>query len=111
MQEKFLERHDRNTAGIPRPFPLIHNLPLRFTNHKDRDLGAFKNSQCVLVGWELPAAEEERISNTQENEITLQVMPTALHVKLLRPKKEFTTALGNGRSRSIRFVTNTALLS
>ena len=31
MQEKFLERHDRDTAGIPGIFPLIYNLSLRFT--------------------------------------------------------------------------------
>ena len=96
MQETFLERHDRDTSGIPGIFPLVYNLPMRFTAHKDREGGAFKNTQCKLVGWELPPEEEARVAAIQENEITLRVMPIALHVKLLRPTKNFKSRFGEG---------------
>ena len=69
---------------------------MRFTAHKDREGGAFKNTQCKLVGWELPPEEEARVAAIQENEITLRVMPIALHVKLLRPTKNFRSSFGEG---------------
>ena len=79
-------------------FHMVYNLPMRFTAHKDREGGAFKNTQCTLVGWELPPEEETRVTAIQENEITLHVMPIALHVKLLRPTRKFKSNLGPGLS-------------
>ena len=41
---------DSDTAGIPGVLPLVHELPLRFTQTENRKQGVFKNSRGTLVG-------------------------------------------------------------
>ena len=38
------------------------------TAHKDQEGGAFKNTQCTLVGWELPSEEEARVATMEDND-------------------------------------------
>ena len=47
-KERWLEFHDRFTAGIPRLLPLVMDLPVRFTesiDKKSREMGVFKHSR------------------------------------------------------------------
>jgi hypothetical protein len=96
MQDKWLERNDRDTAGIMGILPLVHNLPMRLRAPKDKEGGAFKNSKCVLVDWELDGAEEARIAALPDNEIMLRCQPGALHLKINGSKKHFVAGLGEG---------------
>ena len=62
LQDAFLRRHDRDTAGIPGIFPLVPNLPLRLTASIDKKGVAYKNARCILRTWKLPTEEQERIN-------------------------------------------------
>ena len=95
MQQKWLERHDRDTAGIMGILPLVMHCVYRLSDHKDIEGGAMKNSRARLVGWELDATEEARIRDLEENEIQLLVQPTALHLEVFTANKKFRSVLGS----------------
>jgi len=79
---------DRKTAGIPGFFPLVLDLPVRFTcepTHGDRLKGVFTNARGWLRGWELPTAEEQRISQLPDAEVALRERPVALYVEMVNP--------------------------
>ena len=82
LQEHWLQRHDRDTAGIMGMFPMVQDLPVRLSDHQDRKGGAFKHTRGFLRKWELPPSEEARIANIDDNEIELAVQPLALHIEL-----------------------------
>ena len=53
VQDNWLTRDDRSTAGIPGLFPFVLNLPVRFTQEPDRGdrlKGVFTNAHGRLVG-------------------------------------------------------------
>ena len=62
-RERWLEYHDRATAGIPGLLLLVLDMPVRFTeavDPKSRRMGVFKHARGVLRGRELPEAEAAR---------------------------------------------------
>ena len=85
MQDNWLTRDDRSTAGIPGLFPLVLNLPVRFTQEPDRGdrlKGVFTNAHGRLVGWTLPSEEEKRVSECDDAEVALHLRPTHLHIEM-----------------------------
>ncbi len=96
MQDKWLERHDRETCGIMGILPLVQGLPMRLTAAKDKRGGAYKNAKCVLDNWELPPGEEDRIAKLDENEIILMCQPVALHLRILNATKHLRNDVGQG---------------
>ena len=81
--------------------PLVKGLPMRLTAAIDKKGGAYKNSQCILINWELEPAEEERIANLEDNEIVLMQQPQALHLKVLKATKHLHSDLGKSMLRLI----------
>ena len=84
-QERWLEFHDRFTAGIPGLLPLVLDLPVRFTDSigkKAREAGVFKHTRGIVRGWELEPEEEERLSQTEEPEVVLQKRPKTLYIEV-----------------------------
>ena len=53
----------------------MKEMPLRVTTTLDRDRAVFKNSRAKLLGWTLPAEEEERILPLDDPEIVLTRRP------------------------------------
>ncbi len=50
-RERWLEYHDRATAGIPGLLPLVLDMPVRFTeavDPKSRRMGVFKHARGAL---------------------------------------------------------------
>ena len=63
-EEKWLTYHDRYTSGVPGLFPLILDLPVRFTEppHDAYNYGIFKNTQGIIRGWRLSDTDSEHIN-------------------------------------------------
>ena len=53
MRERWLQLHDKQTAGMPGLLLLVQNLPMYFTATESREEGVFKNSRATLIGWVL----------------------------------------------------------
>ena len=90
-KERWLEFHDRFTSGIPGLFPLVLDLPVRFTdtpNALARTQGVFKNARGWLRGWELHEDELKRLETMSEPEIVLVRRPRYLYVELEAPTPE-----------------------
>jgi hypothetical protein len=68
-QDRFLELHDRDTAGIMGMLPLVLDMPMRFTYTENRTEGVFQHSRGILCGWILTDREKERIQQLDEPEI------------------------------------------
>ena len=49
----WLQFHDQKTGGIMGLCPLVKGLPVRLTDHVDRDLGLYKQTKCTVHGWSL----------------------------------------------------------
>ena len=58
--------------------PLIKGLPVRLTDHIDRNLGLYKQTKCTIHGWTLNINE-----NTEKNEIerVLKFQPDMIYLK------------------------------
>ena len=96
-QESWLTKMDRDTAGIPGLFPLILDLPIRFTqepNRGDRHKGVFTNARGWLRGWELPPEEEERVAQSTEAEMVLRLRPSKLHIETVSANTELPLVKG-----------------
>ena len=52
-RKRWLEFHDQKTGGIMGLLPLIKGLPVRLTDHIDRNLGLYKQTKCKIHGWTL----------------------------------------------------------
>ena len=52
-RKRWLEFHDQKTGGIMGLLPLIKGLPVRLTDHIDRNLGLYKQTKCTIHGWTL----------------------------------------------------------
>ena len=72
-------------AGIPGLFPLMLDLPIRFTDSPSAaaaQMGVYKNSRGWLRGWELTEVEIHRLEEIQDAEIVLQQRPPRLHIEV-----------------------------
>ena len=56
-RKRWLEFHDQKTGGIMGLLPLIKGLPVRLTDHIDRNLGLYKQTKCTIHGWTLNVNE------------------------------------------------------
>ena len=52
-RRRWLQFHDQKTGGIMGLCPLVKGLPVRLTDHVDRDLGLYKQTKCTIHGWSL----------------------------------------------------------
>ena len=63
----WLQRHDKECSGLYGVLPLAVGMPVRATDHLDRQRGILKGCQGTIVGWtSTPATEngDDRIWNT-----------------------------------------------
>ena len=84
-KEKWLQKHDRDTGGIPGLLPLVLDLPIRFTealNKQAREQGVFKHARGWLRGWELPAQEISRLEHLDDEEVVLYSRPLKLFIEV-----------------------------
>ena len=78
-KQKWLQFHDRSTAGIPGLLPLVLDLPVRFTDAPSasaREQGVFKNARGKLRGWKLLDDEEVRLRLLSDPEVVLRLHPS-----------------------------------
>ena len=52
-KEVWLTRHDRDCGDLYGTVPLVKGLPVRLTDHVDRDLALYKQTKCTIHGWSL----------------------------------------------------------
>ena len=57
-KRQWLAFHDQKTGGIMGMLPLVKGLPVRLSDHVDRDMGLYKNTKCTIRGWSLNNNEE-----------------------------------------------------
>jgi len=84
-KERWLEFHDRFTAGIPGLLPLVRDLPVRFTESVDRvsrEMGVFKHCRGILREWQLSETEIERLKDLEDPEVVLYQRPTKLFIEV-----------------------------
>ncbi len=96
-RERWLEYHDRATAGIPGLLPLVLDMPVRFTeavDPKSRRMGVFKHARGVLRGRELLEEEAARVAACDAPEIVLRQQPAELKIEILNPTKELERTRG-----------------
>ena len=53
----WLSFHDQKTGGIMGMLPLIKGLPVRLSDHVDRNMGLYKNTKCTIHSWSLNVFE------------------------------------------------------
>ena len=86
-KEKWLQYHERFTNGIPGLFPCVLGLPVRFTDSPTaaaRAQGIFKHARGILVGWELPEEEQQRLDLLGDSsEVVLKKRPNKLFLSLI----------------------------
>jgi hypothetical protein len=91
LKEEWLQLPVGRTSGIPGLFPLIVDLPVRFTECPDADArrkGVFKNAKGWLRGWELVPEEAQRLQAIDEPEVVLVKRPKKLFIEVLGGRKE-----------------------
>ena len=84
-KSSWLTYDDRKTAGVPGMFPLILDLPVRFTQEpdtNDRLKGVFTNARGILRGWDLPEQEAARLRDEDGAELVLYWRPTYLYIEM-----------------------------
>ena len=83
LKEEWLQLPVGRTSGIPGLFPLVVDLPVRFTECPDADArrkGVFKNAKGWLRGWELVPEEAQRLQAIDEPEVVLVKRPKKLFI-------------------------------
>jgi hypothetical protein len=98
QKEAWLQLPVGRTSGIPGLFPLVHDMPVRFTDAPDKEArlkGVFKNARGWLRGWELEAAEAERVGQLEDPEVVLQRRPKRLFIETESASKDL--PLVNGK--------------
>ena len=75
--------HDMKTGGIMGLQPLTKDMPLRITqtDHNRTYTRMFKNSRCILHGWELHPVDQQRFEHNTMLELVLQHMPICLYLR------------------------------
>ena len=85
IRKSWLTFDDRRTAGIPGLFPLILNLPIRFTQEPDsgdRLKGVFTNARGWIRGWTLADTEQQRVDASNDHELALLQRPLRLFIEM-----------------------------
>lgn len=86
-----------SSPGIPGLFPLVLDLPVRFTdapNATAREQGVFKNARGWLRGWDLTEGEQQRLAEMSDPEVVLQRRPQHLYIELEAPTREMPRTQG-----------------
>ena len=52
-------------------FPLVLDMPVRFTDSVNREQGVFKHSRGWVRGWTFSAEEQARLEEIQDPEVVL----------------------------------------
>ena len=63
-------------------FPLVLDMPVRFTESLNRDYGVFKHSRGSIRGWKLKTEECERLSTTVDPEVVLLELPIEIYIEV-----------------------------
>ena len=84
-RKRWLQLHDKATAGIMGLLPLVCGGPYRYTQSEHAGQGAYKNARCTLVGWRFSDAETRRIAACTEPEIVARERPKSILVRLAIP--------------------------
>ena len=82
-RRRWLEFHDQKTGGIMGLLPLIKGLPVRLTDHIDRNLGLYKQTKCTIHGWTLNINEA---SAKNAIERVLDFQPDMIYLKFENAK-------------------------
>ena len=82
-RRRWLEFHDQKTGGIMGLLPLIKGLPVRLTDHIDRNLGLYKQTKCTIHGWTLNINEA---SAKDDLERVLDFQPDMIYLKFENAK-------------------------
>ena len=77
----FLKRHDQSTGGIMGLFPLVHDLPVRFTATVDKRHRIFKFAFGKIVGRALDPIDQALVAASTEAEIMLERQPSIIYVR------------------------------
>ena len=77
----FLKRHDQDTGGIMGLFPLVKDLPIRFTSTVDKKRKIFKFTAGTIVGWTLDPIDVAPVEATTDREIVLQKQPLMIFIR------------------------------
>ena len=77
----FLKRHDQDTGGIMGLFPLVKDLPVRFTTTVDKKRKVVKFTAGTIVGWTLDPIDVACVDASTDAEIVLQKQPLMLFIK------------------------------
>ena len=91
-KERWLEFHDRFTAGIPGIIPLVIGMTYRFTDtvsKEAREAGVFKHARGILRGLILDSDEQQRLQNLNDMETVLQQRPKKLVLEIENGGKQF----------------------
>ena len=62
-------------------FPLVKNLPIRFTSTVDKKRKIFKFTAGTIVGWTLDPIDVTRVEATSDAEIILQKQPLMIFIR------------------------------
>ena len=82
-RRRWLEFHDQKTGGIMGLLPLIKGLPVRLTDHINRNLGLYKQTKCTIHGWTLNINEA---SAKDDVERVLDFQPDMIYLKFENAK-------------------------
>ena len=91
--------HHRYTGGIPGLFPLVLDLPVRFTEtpRNGHHCGVFKNTQGRIKGWclhEEDARYVDKLDCIHEHELVLKKLPLRILVEVASGKETLNTIDG-----------------
>ena len=78
-RRRWLEFHDQKTGGIMGLLPLIKGLPVRLTDHIDRNLGLYKQTKCTIHGWTLNVNEAHTLLVARTHLIHRMCLSHATH--------------------------------
>ena len=82
QREAWLLAHDQRTNGIMGLLPLVHDMPVRFTDSVCPEMKMHKNTPGRLKGIVLDSETATSVQSGGESEIALAKMPLALHVQV-----------------------------
>ena len=79
-QEKreWLQKHDQECGGLYGILPICMGLPVRATDHIDRERGILRGCRGVVVGW---SAETLGESHKQGEAVIWNTLPAAIYVR------------------------------
>ena len=82
LREQWLLTHDQRTNGIMGVLPLVHGMPVRFTDSVCPALKLHKNTPGKLKGVVLDGDQLAMIQNSADSEVVLTRMPACLQIEI-----------------------------